>query len=77
MIKLNFLYEKMILLRFEKRTTFALMYFVTKMGWFFQNTFQIKKFENSIHLLFLTDGDKSHYMYIKDFDRFIFYKTKS
>ena len=42
MMKLNFLYEKMILLRLEKRTTFALMYFVTKMGWFFQNTFQIK-----------------------------------
>ena len=29
--------------KIEKRTTFALMYFVTKMGWFFQNTFQIKK----------------------------------
>ena len=42
MMKLNFLYEKMILLRLEKGTTFALMYFVTKMGWFFQNTFQIK-----------------------------------
>ena len=29
--------------KIEKRTTFALMYFVTKMGWFFQSTFQIKK----------------------------------
>ena len=28
--------------KIEKRTTFALIYFVTKMGWFFQNTFQIK-----------------------------------
>ena len=25
-----------------KKTTFELMYFVTKIGWFFENTFQIK-----------------------------------
>ena len=28
-------------------------------------------------LLLLIDDDKSHYMYIKDFDRFMFYKTKN
>ena len=28
-------------------------------------------------LLFLIDDDKSHYVYIKDFDRFMFYKTKN
>ena len=27
--------------------------------------------------LLLIDGDKSHYMYIKDFDRFIFHETKN
>ena len=27
-------------------------------------------------LLFLNDDDKSDYVYIKDFDRFMFYKTK-
>ena len=27
-------------------------------------------------LLFLNDDDKSHYVYIKDFDRFMFHKTK-
>ena len=27
-------------------------------------------------LLLLIDDDKSHYVYIKDFDRFIFHKTK-
>ena len=27
-------------------------------------------------LLLLIDDEKSHYVYIKDFDRFIFYKTK-
>ena len=28
-------------------------------------------------LLLVTDGDKSHYVYIKDFDRFMFHKTKN
>ena len=28
-------------------------------------------------LLFVTDGDKLHYVYIKDFDRFMFHKTKN
>ena len=28
-------------------------------------------------LLLLIDGDKSHYVYIKDFDRFMFHKTKN
>ena len=29
-----------------------------------------QKFENSMDLLFVTGGDKSNYVYIKDFDRF-------
>ena len=28
-------------------------------------------------MLLLIDDDKSHYVYIKDFDRFIFHKTKN
>ena len=35
------------------------------------------KFEDSIDLLLLIDNDKSHYVYIKDFDRFMFHKTKN
>ena len=31
----------------------------------------------TIDLLLLTDDDKSHYVYIKDFDRFMFHKTKN
>ena len=30
-----------------------------------------------MNLLLLIDDDKSHYAYIKDFNRFMFYKTKS
>ena len=47
-----------------------------KMVWFFQFIFQIKNL-NSIDLLLLTDDDKLHYVYIKDFDRFVFHKTKN
>ena len=34
-------------------------------------------FEDSMNFLLLIDDDKSHYVYIKDFDRFIFHKTKN
>ena len=36
-----------------------------------------QKFEDSIDLLLLIDNDKSHYVYIKHFDRFMFHKTKN
>ena len=36
-----------------------------------------QKFENLINLLLVTDESKSHLVYIKDFDRFIFNKTKN
>ena len=32
-----------------------------------------EKFEESIDLLLLIDDDISHYVYIKDFDRFMFH----
>ena len=36
-----------------------------------------QKFENSMDLLLVTDENKSHYVYIKDFDTFMFHKTKN
>ena len=36
-----------------------------------------QKFKDSMDLLLLIDNDKSHYVCIKDFDRFMFHKTKS
>ena len=36
-----------------------------------------QKFEDSIDFLLLIDDDKSHYVYIKDFSRFMFHKTKN
>ena len=36
-----------------------------------------KKFKDFIDLLLLIDDDKSHYVYIKDFNTFMFHKTKN
>ena len=35
-----------------------------------------QKFKGSMDLLLLSDNDKSHYVYIKDFNRYMFHKTK-
>ena len=48
MMELNFLSEKKILAGLKKRTIFVLMCFVTKIGWLFQFTFQIKDFNRSM-----------------------------
>ena len=36
-----------------------------------------QKFQDSMDLLLLNDDDKSHYVYIKNFDRFMFHKTRN
>ena len=36
-----------------------------------------QKFKHSMDLLLLIDDDKSHYVHIKDFDRFLFHKKKT
>ena len=36
-----------------------------------------QKFEDSMDLLLVIEDDKSHYVYIKDFNTFMFHKTKS
>ena len=38
--------------------------------------YQIKKFEKRMDLLLITDENKSHCVYIKDFNRFMCNKTK-
>ena len=36
-----------------------------------------QKLENSMDLLLIINENKSHYVYIKDFDKFMFHKTKN
>ena len=64
MMKLNFLFDKKILPRLKQnRLTFPI--YVSN-----------ENLENLMDLLLVTDGDNSHYVYTKDFDGFMFHKTK-
>ena len=47
------------------------------MGWFFPIYVSGQTFEDLMELLPLIDGDKLHYMYIKDFNKLMFHKTKN
>ena len=76
MMELNFFCEKKILARLKQNKTFALMCFLTSNRVGFPIYISDQEFENSIDLLLLIDKYKSHYVYIKDFDRFMFHKTK-
>ena len=49
---------------YEKKVTFPIWVSDQKLG-------------NTMDWLLLPDDDKSHYMYIKDFNRFMFHKTKT
>ena len=48
-----------------------------KMVFFFSICISDKKFEHSIDLLLLIDDDKLNYVYMKDFHRFMFHKTRN
>ena len=48
-----------------------------KNGLVFPISVSDQKFEELMDFLLLIDGAKSHYVYIKDFNRFMFHKTKS
>ena len=71
---LNFLSLKKILARLKKKYIFfALMCFVMK-----KNPVHIsdKKFKDCMDLLLRTDENKSHYVYIKNFNKFMSNKTR-
>ena len=71
---LGFLCEKKILTRLKGKTAFVLMCFVMKVNRLFQYTIEMK---NLMDLLLVIDENKSHCVYIKGFDRFMFHKTKN
>ena len=53
------------------------MYLAMRISWSFQFIISNKEFEDSMDLLHLIKDDKSHYVYIKDFNRFMFKRTKN
>ena len=76
MMELGFLCENEILARLKQKAAFTLMFcYENKM------TFPIyvsdQKFEDSMVILLATDCNKSHYVYTRDFDRFMFHKAKN
>ena len=70
-------FKKNILAKLKKRTIFDINVFGHENELVFPVYVLDQKFEDSMDLLLLIDDDKSHYVYIKDFDRFMFHKTKN
>ena len=73
---LNFLSLKKILARLKRKIIFTLICFVIKNNLVYPVYILNEKFESCTDLLLITDGNKSHYVYIKDFNRFMWNKTK-
>ena len=63
--------------KIETKNNICFNVFCYKNGLTFPIYISDQKFENSMDLLLIFDGDKSHYVYIKDFDRFMFHKIKN
>ena len=63
--------------KIETKNNICINVFCYKNGLTFPIYISDQKFENSMDLLLIFDGDKSHYVYIKDFDRFMFHKIKN
>ena len=70
MMELSFLCEKKILAKLKLKTT-------TKIGWVFSINISDQEFENSMDLLLAIDENKSRYVFIKNFNRFMFHKAKN
>ena len=63
--------------KIEIKNNICINVFGYKNGLVFPVYVSSQKFKDSMGLLLLTDNDKSHYVYIKDFNRFMFHKTKN
>ena len=74
MMILNFLYLKKIIVRL-KRIISALI-FGYENGLVYPVHVSDEKFEDCMDLLLITDNNKSHYVYLKDFNRFLCNKIK-
>ena len=62
--------------RLKCKTKFVLMSFVITINQLIPFIYQIL-FNGNMDLLLISSEFKSHYVYIKDFDRFMFNKTKN
>ena len=77
MMKLSFLYKKKDFNKIEVKNNICINVFSYENRLGFPIYISDHKFKDSMDLLLLTDNDKSHYAYMKDFNRFMFHKTKN
>ena len=63
--------------KIETKNNMFINVFGYKKGLIFPIYVSDQKFENSMDLLLSIDYDKSYYVYIKDFNSFMFHKTKN
>ena len=75
--EIDFLVQENDFGKIEKKNNICINVFCYEGGSVFPKYISDQKFEKSMNLLFLTDGDKWHCVYIKDFDRYMFHKTKN
>ena len=63
--------------KIEKKNSFCINAYCHENKLTFPVYVSSQKFKNSMDLLLVRDENKSHYAYIKDFNRFMFHKTKN
>ena len=63
--------------KIEVKSNICINVFGYENGSDFPNYILDQKLEDSMNLLLLINDDKSHYVYIEGFDRFMFHKTKN
>ena len=63
--------------KIEKRDNICINVFCYENGLTYLIYVSGEKFSDCMDLLLIFDGNKSHYVYIKDFNRFMFSKTKN
>ena len=75
-MNLSFQCKKKIFNKIEMKNNICINVFGYENELVFSIYVSDQKFEDSMDLLLVIDDDKSHYVYIKDFNRFMFRKQK-
>ena len=74
---LNFLSLKKILARLKTKNNICINVFCYENNLVYPVYVSNKRFENCMDLLIITNENKSHYVYIKDFNKFMCNETKN
>ena len=75
--EIKFPLSKKYYCRIERQSNICINVFCYENGLTYPVYISDQKFHNSMDLLLISDKNKSHYVYIKDFDRFMCNKTKN